>query len=103
MLENEYPKAYEVQPERQLYDHPHAPVISVGEWLISLILLSIPIVNIVVIIMWMMDANANPNRANFAKALIIIILIQVLLVALFFGMLAGMMGSLATLINQSGY
>lgn len=76
-----------------------APVMSVGDWLITMLLMVIPFVNIILIIVWALDNNANPNRTNYAKALLIIIGIQILLMALFFGFIVGMVGSLAEMMS----
>ncbi len=79
------------------------PVMSVGDWLLTIVLLAIPIVNIVLLIKWSMDAHVNPNRGNYAKALLIIVGIQILVIAMFFGMFVGMLGSFAEMLGHSYY
>ena len=45
-----------------------APVLSTGDWLITLIVLSIPLINIPVLLYWAVSSSENPNRKNFCKA-----------------------------------
>lgn len=40
---------------------------TVGDWIINFLLLSIPIVNLIILIVWAVD-NDNPVRKNFAAA-----------------------------------
>jgi hypothetical protein len=75
-----------------------APVVTVGQWLIIFILLAIPIVNIVVLILWASDSQSNPNRSSFAKATLIVMAISILLSAVFFGALIGLMQSFAYML-----
>lgn len=56
-----------------------ADVLSVGDYLLMLILAAIPIVNIVVCILWIIGKNGNPNRRNFAKAWMIIAVVGTIL------------------------
>ncbi|MDD2331371.1 MAG: hypothetical protein PHI68_01825 [Candidatus Cloacimonetes bacterium] len=79
-----YPQGWGAQ---QAYD---APVVSTGEWLVIHILLWIPIVNLILLIVWSFDQNANPNRVNFAKANLILIGIKILIAAFFIGMFMGL-------------
>ena len=54
--------------------------ISIGNWIISLILTMIPIVNIIMLFVW-----ANPTKANWAKAALILILVWIILGIIFGG------------------
>ena len=47
-------------------------VLSVWDYLLMLIILAIPVVNIIVCIFWIIGKNGNPNRRNFAKAWMIL-------------------------------
>jgi len=49
--------------------------VSVGEWIISYLLLCIPLVNIIMIFVWAFGSSTNPSKANFAKATLIFFLI----------------------------
>ena len=48
-----------------------AKVLSLGDWMITLLLLFIPIVNIVMLIIWSVDSNTNENKKHFAWAYLI--------------------------------
>jgi len=66
-----------------------APVMSVSDWVIIMILMSIPFVNIVLLIVWAVDSNGNPNRANFAKATLIIMAVSIAIAVVLMGAMAG--------------
>ena len=59
--------------------HQQAPVVSVKEWLITNLILMIPLVNIVMTIVWAFGSNTNPNKANYFKAALILIVIYLVL------------------------
>lgn len=49
--------------------------VSMGEWMWTILLLGIPIVNIIMLIVWAFGGNANPSKANFCKAQLLWMLI----------------------------
>lgn len=55
------------------------PIMSIGDWVIILILMAIPIVNIVLLIMWAFGSNTPATKANFAKATLIFMVIGIVL------------------------
>ncbi|MDI6849979.1 MAG: hypothetical protein QME69_09335 [Candidatus Saccharicenans sp.] len=50
-------------------------VVSVGEWLITLLIASIPLVNIIMLLIWAFSGNTKLSRANWAKATLVWLLI----------------------------
>ena len=54
-------------------------VLSMGDYLLMLILLAIPVVNFIICILWIISGNGNPNRKNFAKAWLIIAVVGTIL------------------------
>jgi hypothetical protein len=75
----------------------NAPVMSVQDWLITLLIMAIPLVNIIMLFVWAFGNNDNPTRTNWAKAYLIMILIGIGLSIIFFmifgaAILAGMGG-----------
>jgi flagellar biosynthesis protein FliR len=76
------------------------PVMTVGQWLITMIIMAIPIVNIVMLFVWGFGNNDNPNRKTWAIAQLIImaaaIVIWMLMFSTIVGLMSGMMGSLNT-------
>ena len=75
-----------------------APVMSLGDWIITFIVLMIPLVNIIMVFVWGFSKTTNPNKANFCKAYLILIAISVVLFFLLGGMafMAGMSGGGST-------
>jgi len=43
-------------------------VMSVGDWMITLLVLALPLINIIMYIVWALDAGGNANRRNFCRA-----------------------------------
>lgn len=74
-----------------------APVMSLGDWIITFIVLAIPIVGLVMLFVWGFSSTTNPNKANFCKAYLIIALV---FIVLFF--LLGGAAFLTTMSAMSG-
>ena len=72
--------------------HQQAPVVSVKEWLLTNLILIIPLVNIVMMLVWAFNSNTNPNKANYFKAALIlfaiVMVIYLVLAVVFFGSVA---------------
>ncbi|MUT68426.1 hypothetical protein [Paenibacillus sp. NEAU-GSW1] len=66
-----------------------APVISVKDWLITILLLAIPIVNIIMLFVWAFGGNTNPSKANYAKAALIWALIGIVIYVVLFVIILG--------------
>lgn len=58
---------------------------SVGDWLINFLILSIPLVNFIVLLVWAFSSDTNPIKANFSKAALIWMVILVGIYIIFFG------------------
>lgn len=71
-----------------------APVMSVKDWLITYLIMIIPIANIVFLFIWAFgSSNENPNKVNWAKASLIWMAIGIVLYAfllIFFFWIFGM-------------
>ena len=87
---------YGNQPGQQSFAEPSisAPVMTLGQWFITLLLMIIPIVNIVLLIVWAASKNGNPNRSNWAKAQLIMVAVYVLIWVLFAVSILGILGSI---------
>lgn len=72
-------------------------VLSTKDWLITLIITAIPVVNIVMFFVWAFGDGSNPNKANWAKASLLLMVIlaglYILLVVIIFGIVLGTSGS----------
>lgn len=58
--------------------------LSTTDWLITLIITAIPIVGFVMLFVWAFGSDTNENKANWAKATLIIYAISVVLAIIFF-------------------
>ena len=72
--------------------HQQAPVVSVKEWLITNLIMMIPLVNLIMMLVWAFSSNTNPNKANYFKAALIlfaiVMVIYLVLAVVFFGSVA---------------
>jgi hypothetical protein len=64
-------------------DQSNAPVVRVGDWIITILVLAIPLVNLVMLFVWGFGGGANPSKANFAKATLIWMAIGIVLSVIF--------------------
>ena len=77
-----------------------APVISTKDWVITLLIRIIPVVGFIMLFVWAFGSNDNPNRANWAKAALIMIAIGIVLSIIFFAIFGA---AIATFVmNQGG-
>ena len=78
--------------EQNQIGHQQAPIVSVKEWLITNLIMMIPLVNIVMMLVWAFGSNTNPNKANYFKASLIlfaiVMAIYLVLAVVFFGSVA---------------
>ncbi len=66
---------------------PQDQIISVGEWFLILLVVTIPLVNLIVLIIWALGGSSNLNKVNFAKANLIWLAILIILGIFFFSSL----------------
>ncbi len=78
--------------EHNQIGHQQAPVVSVKEWLITNLIMMIPLVNIVMMLVWAFGSNTNPNKANYFKAALILFAI---LMAIYLVLAVVIFGSIA--------
>jgi len=57
--------------------------ISVGNWLLTFIVTAIPLLNVIVILYWALSSNTHPSKQNYARAMILLFIIGVVLYFLF--------------------
>lgn len=75
---------------------PNKSVMSMGEWLLTLIVMAIPCVNIVMMLVWGFGSG-NENRKNYCRANLIIAAIQTVLVIICYAVFA------ASIVAAMGY
>ena len=76
-LEKEEP--FKEEPIKEEKKEEKGDVLSVWDYLLMLIILAIPVVNIIVCIFWIIGKNGSPNRRNLAKAWMILAVVGTLL------------------------
>ena len=79
----------EVTQPNPLDESPQYVPMSVGDWIITSIILAIPIVGLVMLFVWGFGSNTQPSKANWAKATLIMIVISFVIALIFFGSIFG--------------
>jgi len=70
-------------------ESPQYAPMSIGDWIITSIILAIPIVGFVMLFVWGFGSNTQPSKANWAKATLIMIVISFVIALIFFGSIFG--------------
>ena len=63
--------------EQNNNEHQKSNVLSIGDWMVTLLISAIPFVNLIMMFVWAFDSSTNPNKANWAKASLIFLCIGV--------------------------
>jgi len=71
--------------------------LSVGQYILTFIILAIPIVGIIMIFVWAFGSSANLNKRNFARAILIMWIIGIVL-GIFFAITAA--STLSSLLSN---
>ena len=65
-------------------DQERIPVVTTGDWVLTYFISAIPLVGFVMLFVWGFSAETNPNKANWAKAMLIWAAIGIVLATLIF-------------------
>jgi hypothetical protein len=90
------------QPGRYSSGEEAAPVMTFADWLVTLLIMSVPVVNFIMLIVWAADTNSNPNRVNWARASLIIMSITFLAGMFFMGAILGSISNLLQGFDTTG-
>ena len=60
---------------------------SVGDWFITILITAIPLVGMIMLLVWAFSPNTNINKANWAKATLIWMVIGIIFAFFIFGVL----------------
>jgi hypothetical protein len=63
-------------------DSEYKPV-SIGNWILTFILLAIPLVNLIMLIVWAVGSSTHPSKKTFAQAYFVLIAVAICLGILF--------------------
>ena len=69
------------------YEHGNNEPVSVSEWMITALIMAIPLVNIVMPFVWAFGNGTKTSKSNFFKAQLVVALIGVIFYFLFAGMI----------------
>ena len=72
-------------------ESPNYNPMSIGDWIITNLIVAIPIVGFVMLFVWGFGSNTQPSKANWAKATLIMIGISIVIFLLFFGSIWGVL------------
>jgi hypothetical protein len=64
--------------------NPLTKPMSFGDWIKTLLLMIIPLVNIILLFVWAFSDNTNINKKNFARADLVLMLIGIVLYIIIF-------------------
>lgn len=84
----------EQEPRQFANQTPMAPVLTVGNWAVTMLLMMIPLVNLILLIVWAASTSENPNRKNWAIATLIFAAIGFVLWLLLASVAAGLITAL---------
>ena len=70
-----------------------APVMRFGEWFVTILIASIPIIGQVMLFVWAFGGGNNPNKSNWAKAVLVWAAIAIVLYVFLFVLIFGAMMS----------
>lgn len=75
-------------------ENRNSAIVTTKEWMITMLLMIIPIVNIVLLFMWAFGTNAQASKSNWAKATLIWFAIGIVLNFIFYGVFGAKMISM---------
>jgi hypothetical protein len=67
-----------------------AQVLSVKDWIITILIAAIPLVGFIMLFVWAFGSNENPNKSNWAKAALIWTAIGMVLMFFLWGTIAAL-------------
>lgn len=80
----------------------YSPV-SIGEWIVTFILMYIPIVGIIMLFVWAFGDGTHPSKKTFAQAALIMALIMIVLWIVLIAVIGFSFGSLFSGYDASGW
>jgi Na+/phosphate symporter len=75
--------------------------ISIGDWIITFIISSIPLVGFIMLFVWAFGDGTHPSKKTWAQASLLLIVIVIVLMIIFFGVVASILGSFVGGLQQS--
>jgi len=75
-------------------ENQNSQIVTVGDWIVTCLIMIIPLVNIIMLFVWAFGSTAPASKANWAKAALIWGLIVIIIYILFFAAFGAMFASL---------
>jgi hypothetical protein len=85
---------YQAPPQRQVVADSTEVPMTLGDWMLTLLLLYIPIVNIVMLIIWSVDSKTSATKKHFAWATLIFMAIGIVLSIIFSSIVMAIVASM---------
>jgi len=74
-------------------ENQNTQVVTTGDWIITFLIMIIPLVNIIMLFVWAFGSGAPASKANWAKAALIWALIAIIIYIVFFAMIGAAFAS----------
>jgi heme/copper-type cytochrome/quinol oxidase subunit 2 len=73
-------------PYQAPYQNPYQnqQTLTVGDWFVTVLVAAIPLVGLIMLFVWGFSSDTNPNKANWAKAMLIWMAIVIVLYIIIF-------------------
>jgi len=88
-------------------NYPADQTVTLGDWIVTMILTSLPIVGFVMILVWAFGDGAKPSKKNYARAVIIMavigLVIGIISSILFAGIFATAMAGMSDSFSSYSY
>jgi hypothetical protein len=92
ITENSQQSTPNVQPQdynRGGYNRQQSDVITVGDWMITILIMIIPLINIIMLFVWAFSGGPKVSKANWAKASLLWLLIMIVIYIIIFAIIGG--------------
>ncbi len=73
----------QIDQNNQVSYNEYKPM-TVGDWLVTFIIQSIPLINLIMLFVWAFGGNTHPSKKTYAQAALIFVLIVFLFLLFFF-------------------
>lgn len=82
-----------MEPKKEVQNYYNNNVVSVGEWIVTFILMAIPVVNLILLFVWGFSDSTALSKKNYARAALILMAVGIIIMILFWGSIFAMMKS----------
>lgn len=72
-----------MEPNKEVQNYSNNNVVSVGEWVVTIILLAIPVINLILLFVWGFSDSTPLSKKNYARASLILTAVALVLSILF--------------------